>query len=39
VIPEKTIEKLIEVSMKLGEPENAYGLFKVAANLGINCKV
>ena len=25
--------------MKLGEPENAFGLFRVAANLGIQCKV
>jgi hypothetical protein len=25
--------------MKLGEPENAFGLFKVAENLGIGCKV
>lgn len=37
--PEKTIESLIDTYMKLGEPENAYGLFNIAQSLDIKCKI
>ena len=37
--PERTIESLIETYMRLGEPENAYGLFSIATSLDINCKI
>ena len=36
---EGSMEELIEVYMKLGQPENAYGLFKIASKMKMNCKI
>lgn len=37
--PEKTLESMIDAYMKLGEAENAFGLFFVAKNLQIKWKI